>query len=187
MVAYGIGILPLIRHLKNKQPNLHQSWYADDASAAGSLQAIKLYFQELTEVGPKYGYYPEPSKSILIVRDNNLQQAQAFLDANNLGFELKTGDRYLGGYIGEDSDRDRWLNEEIADWAFGIEELATQLEEPFTILPMQAFCDKIYNWCMEIMSWAPGDSGRPQKIQKPEHQYFAAVPVPQPQQDYAQR
>merc|ERR1712232_1000404 len=25
---------------------------------------------------------------------------------------------------------------------FGIEELATQLEEPFTILPMQGFCDK---------------------------------------------
>ena len=76
----------------------------------------------------------------------------------------------------------------VSVFLFGIEELATQLEEPFTILPMQAFCDKIYNWCMEIMTWAPGDSGRPQKIQKPEHQYFAAVPVPQPQpvQDYYQ-
>mmetsp|Transcript_37708 Transcript_37708/g.78253 ORF Transcript_37708/g.78253 Transcript_37708/m.78253 type:complete len:442 (+) Transcript_37708:65-1390(+) len=38
---------------------------------------------------------------------------------------------------------------------FGIEELATQLEEPFTILPMQAFCDKIYNWVMEIASFQP--------------------------------
>jgi predicted membrane chloride channel (bestrophin family) len=44
---------------------------------------------------------------------------------------------------------------------FGIEELATQLEEPFTILPMQAFCDKIYNWCTEIVSFSPGDSGMP--------------------------
>jgi predicted membrane chloride channel (bestrophin family) len=42
---------------------------------------------------------------------------------------------------------------------FGIEELANQLEEPFTILPMQAFCDKIYNWCNEIVSWTPGDNG----------------------------
>ena len=40
----------------------------------------------------------------------------------------------------------------LSFFLFGIEELATQLEEPFTILPMQAFCDKIYNWCMEIMS-----------------------------------
>mmetsp|Transcript_7951 Transcript_7951/g.16843 ORF Transcript_7951/g.16843 Transcript_7951/m.16843 type:complete len:426 (+) Transcript_7951:233-1510(+) len=36
---------------------------------------------------------------------------------------------------------------------FGIEELATQLEEPFTILPMQGFCDKIGMWCDEIISW----------------------------------
>ena len=42
---------------------------------------------------------------------------------------------------------------------FGIEELATQLEEPFTILPMQAFCDKIWNWCNEIASWEDGQNG----------------------------
>ena len=37
---------------------------------------------------------------------------------------------------------------------YGIEELATQLEEPFTILPMQGFCDKIGANCDEIVSWA---------------------------------
>mmetsp|Transcript_12475 Transcript_12475/g.13835 ORF Transcript_12475/g.13835 Transcript_12475/m.13835 type:complete len:621 (-) Transcript_12475:248-2110(-) len=42
---------------------------------------------------------------------------------------------------------------------FGIEELATQLEEPFTLLPMQAFCDKIGNWCNEIASWEDGTNG----------------------------
>ena len=26
---------------------------------------------------------------------------------------------------------------------------------------MQAFCDKIYNWCTEIVSFAPGDNGIP--------------------------
>ena len=55
---------------------------------------------------------------------------------------------------------------------FGIEEIGTQLEEPFTVLPMQAFCDKIYNWCMEIVSWAPGDNGRETSAPKPEHAYF---------------
>jgi predicted membrane chloride channel (bestrophin family) len=48
---------------------------------------------------------------------------------------------------------------------FGIEELAAQMEEPFTILPMQAFCDKIGNWCNEIVSWKPGDNGMPIKGQ----------------------
>jgi putative membrane protein len=47
----------------------------------------------------------------------------------------------------------------ISIFMFGIEEIATQLEEPFTILPMQAFCDKIGNWCNEIVSWEFGDNG----------------------------
>ena len=42
----------------------------------------------------------------------------------------------------------------ISVMLFGIEELATQLEEPFTILPMQGFCDKIGANCDEIVSWA---------------------------------
>lgn len=47
----------------------------------------------------------------------------------------------------------------VSVFLFGIEELATQMEEPFTILPMQAFCDKIFNWCTEIVSWEDGDNG----------------------------
>jgi predicted membrane chloride channel (bestrophin family) len=71
---------------------------------------------------------------------------------------------------------------------FGIDEIATQLEEPFTILPMQAFCDKIYNWCFEISSFARGDNGQEVKKVKPEHQYFAAVspPVGTPHHKYVQ-
>jgi len=74
----------------------------------------------------------------------------------------------------------------ISTMLFGIEEIGTQLEEPFTVLPMQAFCDKIYNWCMEIVSWSPGDNGRPMKQIRSEHAYFTNdgspiyAPPPQP-------
>ena len=68
----------------------------------------------------------------------------------------------------------------ISLFLFGIDELGTQLEEPFTILPMQAFCDKIYNWCTEIMTWSPGDNGTRVKPVKPEHAYFAAVSISPP-------
>eukprot|EP00591_Stephanopyxis_turris_P011993 CAMPEP_0195517032 /NCGR_PEP_ID=MMETSP0794_2-20130614/9520_1 /TAXON_ID=515487 /ORGANISM="Stephanopyxis turris, Strain CCMP 815" /LENGTH=300 /DNA_ID=CAMNT_0040645763 /DNA_START=429 /DNA_END=1331 /DNA_ORIENTATION=+ len=60
----------------------------------------------------------------------------------------------------------------ISLFMFGIEDQGTQLEEPFTILPMQTFCDKIYNWCMEIVSWSPGDNGKPMRPVKPEHSLF---------------
>ena len=32
----------------------------------------------------------------------------------------------------------------IAFFLFGVDELAMQLEEPFSILPMRAFCDEIF-------------------------------------------
>ena len=57
----------------------------------------------------------------------------------------------------------------ISTFLFGIEELATQMEEPFTILPMQAFCDKIYNWCNEIVSWEEGDNKMTVTTPRPEH------------------
>eukprot|EP00581_Thalassiosira_minuscula_P012708 CAMPEP_0183712556 /NCGR_PEP_ID=MMETSP0737-20130205/7649_1 /TAXON_ID=385413 /ORGANISM="Thalassiosira miniscula, Strain CCMP1093" /LENGTH=507 /DNA_ID=CAMNT_0025941191 /DNA_START=145 /DNA_END=1668 /DNA_ORIENTATION=+ len=50
----------------------------------------------------------------------------------------------------------------VAIFLYGIEELATQLEEPFTILPMQGFCDKIGMNCDEIVSWA--GQGQPEPI-----------------------
>lgn len=66
----------------------------------------------------------------------------------------------------------------IATMLFGIEEIGTQLEEPFTVLPMQSFCDKIYNWCTEIASWYPGDNGRAFNPVKREHAYFTSTPEP---------
>jgi len=70
----------------------------------------------------------------------------------------------------------------ISVFLFGIEELATQLEEPFTILPMQAFCDKIGNWCNEIVSWEAGDNGQTVREPSKVHQavYFEEPPAAAP-------
>ena len=37
MIAYGIGVLPLIRDLRRSHTRVTQPWYADDAGAGGSL------------------------------------------------------------------------------------------------------------------------------------------------------
>jgi hypothetical protein len=96
-----MGILPLIRQLKAELPQVEQPWCADDAGAGGKFEDIRRLFRRLEEVGPNYGYFPEPSKSILVVRQHNLEAAQkAFPD---FGFKVTTGSRYLGGFIGEDS------------------------------------------------------------------------------------
>jgi hypothetical protein len=95
MFGYGIGILPLIRRLKIEFPAVKQPWYADDAGAGGSFTDLQQFFLRLQEIGPAYGYFPEPSKSILIVRIHNRTRARSTFD--HLGFKVQTGSRYLGG------------------------------------------------------------------------------------------
>ena len=66
MVVYGLGILPLIRQLKTEFPSVSQQWYADDAGAGAKFAEIRRQFTRLQEIGPAYGYFPEPTKNILV-------------------------------------------------------------------------------------------------------------------------
>jgi hypothetical protein len=74
-------------------------WYDDDAGAGEKFSGIKRYFLKLQEKGPRRGYFPEPSKSILVVQEHNLDKAKR--EFSNFGFQIVTGMRYLGGFIGE--------------------------------------------------------------------------------------
>ena len=44
----------------------------------------------------------------------------------------------------------------VGIFLFGIEELAMQLEEPFSILPMQNFCDDVRRSTNTISEWSLG-------------------------------
>ena len=67
MITYGIGILPLINNIKREIPVINQPWYADDAGALRNFVRIETYFNSLIRQCPVHGYYPKPSKSVLIV------------------------------------------------------------------------------------------------------------------------
>jgi hypothetical protein len=104
MFAYRIlGILPLIRQVKADFPQVEQPWYADDAGAGAKFDEIERFFWRLCKIGPLFGYYPGPTKSILIVQQHNLEEARLRFPA----FKVKTGNRYLGGFIGEDEALDK--------------------------------------------------------------------------------
>ena len=64
MFIYAIGTLPLIRSLYDPG-RWTQLWYADDASASGTLPGLRNWFDQLCSYGPTFGYYPEPTKSLL--------------------------------------------------------------------------------------------------------------------------
>ena len=114
MIAYGIGVLPLIRELRNAHPWVTHPWFADDAGAGGTFQQILEHFWDLQVRGPACGYYPEPTKSILVVAPGNVAGAEEHF--RGLGIRVVMGHRYLGGYIGDGEAEKEWLREKRQGW-----------------------------------------------------------------------
>ena len=74
MIFYATGVKPLVDELHkciNKDICI-QSWYADDSSAIGELREIRKWWQRLSTLGPRYGYYPKASKTNLVLKDPSL-------------------------------------------------------------------------------------------------------------------
>ena len=78
-----------------------QNWYADDSSCVGELSSVKRWFDRLLIDGPTYGYFPEPSKTVLVVRSSDLERANDLF--HDLGVSVVTGSQFLGGFVGEQS------------------------------------------------------------------------------------
>ena len=97
MIAYGIGVLLLIRELRGAHPCVTQTRYVDDAGAGGEFTNILEHLRDLQARGPAQGYYPEPTKSILVVALGNVARAEDY--SWGLGRKVVTGHCYLGGYI----------------------------------------------------------------------------------------
>ena len=107
MIAYGIGILPLINNLKQKIPDVNQLWYADDARALGTFARFETYFDSLTLQGPGRGYYNELYKNVLIICLENFEAGKEF--GARHGFKVCTGPRYIGGYVEDGEPKRDWL------------------------------------------------------------------------------
>ena len=122
MIIYGIGMLPLTRSLKGQIKDLLQPWYADDAAAGGKFEKILEYYKLLYDEGPGRGYFPEPTKSILVVKPQSVERATALFQ--HLGFKIVTGTRYLGGHIGDEGACTEWIESKVAGWVAGIKSLS---------------------------------------------------------------
>ena len=114
MVAYGIGIIPLIKRLKAVFPNVIQTCYTDDVGELDMFTNVKLYFNLIKRFGLSRGYYLEPSKSVMIVHLDNLKYGKRF--GLSHGFKVCTGMQYLGGFIRNDNSKHDWLKLRTKIW-----------------------------------------------------------------------
>ena len=109
MGLYALSIQPLITSLQGAC-KIKQCWFADDASGAGPIAEIKRCWDNLTEIGPDFGYHPNDKKCWIITKpDREIIVKEAFKGtAINVTVQ---GQRHLGAAIGSREYVEEYVNE----------------------------------------------------------------------------
>ena len=86
MTICGIVLAPLLKHLVTFYPDRDPKMiaFADDLTSAGRLSKLRSWWKFLLDVDPKYGYFPKPSKTLLIVKSGYESKAAEIFDNTNI-------------------------------------------------------------------------------------------------------
>ena len=119
MAAYALAVTPLLSYLSQEnnrnQRQTKQVAFADDFTVAGKINEIRMFWEALAKIGPKYGYYPKASKSYLIVKVEHDQKAHETF--NDLDVKITTtGQRHLGAVIGSLQYKNEYVMKLVNSW-----------------------------------------------------------------------
>eukprot|EP00794_Sanderia_malayensis_P021052 gene21052-23107_t len=112
MPFYGLATMPIIDDLQTNCDTA-QAWYADDSSAADTFTSLLDWWIRLNDIGPKYGYFPNANKTILIVKHpNGLEKAKTIF--GSLGIKVTSeGQRHLGAVIGSTAFKKSYVESKV--------------------------------------------------------------------------
>jgi len=114
MPMYALATIPLIKHLSNAS-NVLQVWYADDASASGSLHSLRKWWDCLTSTGPLFGYQANATKTWLITKDSHLAKANDIFHDTQVNITTQ-GRPYLGAALGSPEYVDKCITDKVHQW-----------------------------------------------------------------------
>ena len=121
MAMYAISVIPLIDAIRDC--DVRQAWFADDATAAGSLSGLRKWWSDLVKLGPAYGYHVKPSKSWLIVKPDYFNLAKEVFADCGVGITTE-GKRHLGAAIGSRAFVEQYVNDKVDYWVSCVRELS---------------------------------------------------------------
>ena len=129
---YALSTVPIIEHINAiSECSVAQVWFADDSAFGGKLENVASLWNELEQVGPGYGYFPNARKTVLIVKEEHLEKAKNLFGERGVIITTQ-GQRHLGAAIGSVGFRERYVNGLVADWVKEVEVLAeyANMQEP---------------------------------------------------------
>ena len=121
MAMYAIATSPLIHRLKDKK--IRQVWFADDATAGGNLNHLRSWWDNITTIGPDYGYLPNSAKTCLIVKDSKLEEANIIFKGTGLSITTE-GKRHLGAALGTQSFVKEFVQLKVKNWVQELDRLS---------------------------------------------------------------
>ena len=78
MAMHALGVLPLIHRLSSNVMNRSSTQMM--LQHVWSCPEIRSWWKHLVEVGPQYGYFPNASKTWMIVKKEKFEEAQAIFE-----------------------------------------------------------------------------------------------------------
>ena len=141
MTMYAISTIALIRQLSHE--NFVQVWYADDASASGRLQSIRMWWDKQYSMALRMG---TSLKLWLIVKDAKLSEAHTIFQGFGIPITSE-GKHYHGAAIGSESFVNSYVSEKVSEWITEIE----LLSEISLTQPHSAYAAFINSWFIKYM------------------------------------
>ena len=121
--VYALALGPLLTTLVLEQQKqirvgehrVKQIAYADDLAAGGKLENIKIWWDLLTNLDQKIGYFPKSSKSWLIVKENMMEKTKQLF--KNSGIKItSSGKRYFGAVLCSTDFRRSFVSNIVENW-----------------------------------------------------------------------
>ena len=106
MEVYALSVTPLIHFLSeiiftNKDRSKEEA-FADDFTVARKSSKIKEYWDILQQQGPLFDYFPKPSKSYLIVKEQCYNKAVGVFMERKV-IVTSEGEQHLGAVISSEA------------------------------------------------------------------------------------
>ena len=131
MAMFAIALKPLHDEVRSL---CKQVWFADDGTGCDTFPNMRKLYDVILERGPLYGYFMQPKKCILIVKEGRDEKAREFF--GKTGVAMSSGTRHLGAVLGSRSEKLKFVHEKVKDWVHEMK-FGPKLHSQNLTLPMQ--------------------------------------------------